>query len=172
MIVEALFSSIINDPSSTHFQNEKKTLYCLCLICATTFLFLSSAPPSVSEISKPSIIYAQVQTDLRCTIRGAGQRELRVRWSKLSAGSEELSEGGSLLGGGDLSDQACLLSDCEHHTSVLTVCLTVSEDRTQYQCEVLCRGQSITRVTTVRVKGEEVERSVTAATREQCYHIL
>ncbi|KAJ4940859.1 hypothetical protein JOQ06_027151 [Pogonophryne albipinna] len=118
------------------------------------YAYLCKAPPSVSEISKPSIIYAQVQTDLRCTIRGAGQRELRVRWSKLSAGSEELSEGGSLLGGGDLSDQACLLSDCEHHTSVLTVCLTVSEDRTQYQCEVLCRGQSITRVTTVRVKVE------------------
>ncbi|XP_010784497.1 uncharacterized protein [Notothenia coriiceps] len=118
------------------------------------YAYLCKAPPSVSEISKPSIIYAQVQTELRCTIRGAGQRELRVRWSTLSAGSEELSEGGSLLGGGDLSDQACLLSDCQHHTSVLTVCLTVSEDRTQYQCEVLCRGQSITRVTTVRVKVE------------------
>ncbi|KAK5911852.1 hypothetical protein CesoFtcFv8_001786 [Champsocephalus esox] len=86
------------------------------------YAHLCKAPPSVSEISKPSIIYAQ---------------------------------GGALCcAGGDLSDQACLLSDCEHHTSVLTVCLSVSEDRTRYLCEVLCRGQSITRGTTVRVKVE------------------
>lgn len=120
------------------------------------FLFPSIAPPSVSKISQPSIIYAEVPAHLKCTIRGTTQRELKVKWFRLrsSADSEVQSESGSLLVGEDLSEQACLLSDGRRHTSVLTVCLTVTEDLTTYQCVVLCRGKSFSKKTTVRVKGE------------------
>ncbi|XP_059186132.1 uncharacterized protein LOC131969033 [Centropristis striata] len=120
------------------------------------YRYFCKAPPSVSEISQPSIIYAQVQTELKCTIRGARQRELKVKWFKLrsSADSEVQSESASLLVSEDLSEQACLQSDGRHHTSVLTVCLTVTEDLTRYQCVVLCRGKRFSRKTTVRVKVE------------------
>ncbi|XP_078105480.1 EKC/KEOPS complex subunit TP53RK isoform X1 [Sander vitreus] len=120
------------------------------------YRYFCKAPPSVSEISQPSIIYAQVQTDLKCTIRGARQQELKVKWFKLrsSADSVVQSESDPLLVSEDLSEQACLQSDGTHHTSVLTVCLTVNEDLTKYQCVVLCRGKSISRKTTVQVKVE------------------
>ncbi|KAF1392206.1 hypothetical protein PFLUV_G00050180 [Perca fluviatilis] len=120
------------------------------------YRYFCKAPPSVSEISQPSIIYAQVQTDLKCTIRGARQQELKVKWFKLrsSADSVVQSESDPLLVSEDLSEQACLQSDGTHHTSVLTVCLTVNEDLTKYQCVVLCRGKSVSRKTTVQVKVE------------------
>ena len=102
-----------------------------------------------------------MKTKLKCTIRGASQRELKVNWFRFSSRSGpaadsavQSSESVSLLLSEDLSDKACLQSDGTHHTSVLTVCLTVTEDLTEYQCEVLCRGKSYRRKTTVKVKGE------------------
>ncbi|KAA8593629.1 hypothetical protein FQN60_009745 [Etheostoma spectabile] len=120
------------------------------------YRYFCKAPPSVSEISQPSITYAQVQTELKCTIRGARQQELKVKWSKLrsSANLVVQSESDPLLVREDVSDQACLQSDGTHHTSVLPVCLTVNEDLTKYQCVVLCRGKIINRNTTVQVKVE------------------
>lgn len=120
------------------------------------YRYFGKAPPSVSEISKPSIIYAQVQTDLKCTIQGARLQELKVKWFKLRSFADSVvqSECDSLLLSEDLSEQACLQSDGRHHTSVLTVCLSVTEDLTEYQCVVLCRGKCIKRNTTVPVKVE------------------
>ncbi|KAI3370498.1 hypothetical protein L3Q82_025260, partial [Scortum barcoo] len=120
------------------------------------YRYFFKAPPSVSEISQPSIIFAQVPTDLKCTIRGAGQRELEVKWFRLRGVADSVvqSESASLLLTEDLSKQACLQSDGRHHTSVLTVCLSVTEDQTKYQCVVLCRGKSFSRETTVQVKVE------------------
>ncbi|XP_037345576.2 uncharacterized protein LOC119229395 [Pungitius pungitius] len=114
------------------------------------------APPSVSEISLPSIVYAGEATDLECTIRGARQRVLNVKWFKLrsAADSAGQSEGDPLLSAEDLSQQACLQSDGTRHTSVLTVCPTVADDGTEYCCVVLCRDHSVSRKTTVWVKVE------------------
>lgn len=80
-----------------------------------------------------------------------------MKWFKLRSGAEFVadSESVSLLVNEDLSEQASLQSDGEHHTSVLTVCLTVTEDLTKYQCVVMCRGESISRETIVKVKGEK-----------------
>lgn len=135
---------------------RKCLIVTVLIVKQRAFISLSTVPPSVSEIIKPNIIYVEVPTDLKCTIRGATQRELKVKWFKLrsSADSVVQSESVSLLLSEDLSDQACLSSDGRHHTSVLTVCLTVTEDQTKYQCVVLCRGKSFSRETTVRVKGE------------------
>lgn len=79
-----------------------------------------------------------------------------MKWFRLrsSADSAVPSESDSLLVSEDLSEQACLQSDGRRHTSVLTVCLAVTEDLTKYQCVVLCRGKSFSRKTTVQVKGE------------------
>ncbi len=117
---------------------------------------LFTAPPSVSEISKPSIIYAQMPFNLQCTIQGVRQRELHVKWFRLraSADSPAHSESASLLDSQDLSENATLHSHGRQYTSVLTVCLTVAEDLTTYQCVVQCRGQSFSKETTVSVKGE------------------
>lgn len=126
------------------------------------FLRLSTVPPSVSHITGPSIVYAHVPTELRCTIRRVGQRELKVKWYKLVSGSDSapgsptLSETEPVLAAEDLSEQTSLQSESRHHVSVLTVCLTVSEDLTTYQCVVFYRGKRITRETTVKVKGEFV----------------
>ncbi|XP_038550689.1 uncharacterized protein LOC119884331 isoform X1 [Micropterus salmoides] len=135
------------------------SLLLVTLVIGSTLLlyrYFFEAPPSVSEISQPSIIYAQVPSDLKCTIHGASQRELKVKWLRLRsrADSAVQSESVSLLVSEDLSEQACLQSDDRHHTSVLTVCLTVAEDLTKYRCVVLCRGKSFSRETTVQVKVE------------------
>lgn len=66
------------------------------------------------------------------------------------------SESVSLLVNEDVSQKASLQSDGRHHTSVLTLCMTVTEDLTKYQCEVQCRGKTISRETTVRVTGEKL----------------
>ncbi|XP_031731474.1 CD276 antigen-like [Anarrhichthys ocellatus] len=131
------------------------------------YTYFCQAPPSVSEISLPSIVYARMPTDLKCTIRGARRREVKVKWFKLRSGDDSAvqSESVSLLVGEDLSEQACLQSDGTCHTSVLTVCLTVVEDRTEYHCVVLCRGKSFCRKTTVRVKGGKL------VPRAYCIHI-
>ncbi|XP_038550691.1 uncharacterized protein LOC119884331 isoform X3 [Micropterus salmoides] len=131
------------------------SLLLVTLVIGSTLLlyrYFFEAPPSVSEISQPSIIYAQVPSDLKCTIHGASQRELKVKWLRLRsrADSAVQSESVSLLVSEDLSEQACLQSDDRHHTSVLTVCLTVAEDLTKYRCVVLCRGKSFSRETTVQ----------------------
>lgn len=123
------------------------------------FLFLSfTAPPSVSEISQPSIIYAQVPFNLKCTIQGALQRELEVKWFQLRGNTDSpaLLDSVPLMLKEDLSEQASLQSDGRHHTSVLTVCLTVADDPTDYLCVVQCRGKSFRRETAVRVKGEQL----------------
>ncbi|KAM7423373.1 hypothetical protein PAMA_011097 [Pampus argenteus] len=111
---------------------------------------------SVSGIIKQDIIYADVPTDLKCTIRGATQRQLKVKWLKLRRADSELQSQCicPLLLRDDLSDQACLLSDGKHHTSVLTVCLSVTEDQVLYQCVVVCRGKTYPRETTVGLKVE------------------
>lgn len=64
------------------------------------------------------------------------------------------SKSASLLVNEDVSQKASLQSDGRHHTSVLTLCMSVTEDLTKYQCEVQCRGKTISRETTVRVTGE------------------
>ncbi|GLD65952.1 uncharacterized protein AKAME5_001738500 [Lates japonicus] len=120
------------------------------------YMYFCKAPPSVSEISQSGIIYAQVASELKCTIQGARQREIRVKWFKLRSGADSVVESESipLMVSEDLSEEACLHSDGKHHTSVLTVCLAVTEDLNKYQCVVLCRGKTFIRETTVRVKGE------------------
>ncbi|TNN88259.1 Natural cytotoxicity triggering receptor 3 ligand 1 [Liparis tanakae] len=116
------------------------------------YTYFCQNAPSVSEISQPSIAYAQLPTDLKCTVQGARQREVKVKWFKLRSGADSAlpSESVSLLADEDLSARACLQSNGTCHTSVLTVCLTVDEDQTEYQCLVLCRGKTFSRKTTVR----------------------
>lgn len=118
--------------------------------------FISTVPATVSEISQTNVVYAEVETDLKCTIQGARQREVKVKWFKggAVADTEDQSESGPLLVTEDLSDQACLQSDGRQHTSVLTVCLPVTEDQSKYRCVVLCRGKSFSREITVSVKGK------------------
>ncbi|XP_029908277.1 signal-regulatory protein beta-1-like [Myripristis murdjan] len=122
--------------------------------------YFNRVPPSVSDITGPSIVYAHVPTELRCTIRRVGQRELKVKWYKLASGSDSApgsptqSEAEPVLAAEDLSEQTTLQSESRHHVSVLTVCLTVSEDLTTYRCVVFYRGKRITRETTVKVKVE------------------
>nr|XP_046238142.1 signal-regulatory protein beta-1-like [Scatophagus argus] len=120
------------------------------------YRYLCKAPPSVSEIYQPSIIYAQMPSNLQCTIQGMRQQELVVKWFRSRGGADPTfqSESVSLLDREDLSEHASLQSDGRNHTSVLTVCLTVAEDLTKYQCVVRCRGKSFSRETTVRVKVE------------------
>ncbi|TKS71178.1 Natural cytotoxicity triggering receptor 3 ligand 1 B7 -like protein 6 [Collichthys lucidus] len=124
-----------------------------------TFLlyrYFCKAPPSVSEISQPGIIYAQVPFNLKCTIQGALQRELEVKWFQLRGNTDSpaLLDSVPLMLKEDLSERASLQSDGRHHTSVLTACLTVAGDPTDYLCVVQCRGKSFHRETTVRVKVE------------------
>uniref|UniRef100_A0AAQ5ZPI8 Ig-like domain-containing protein n=1 Tax=Amphiprion ocellaris TaxID=80972 RepID=A0AAQ5ZPI8_AMPOC len=119
--------------------------------------YFCKAPPSVSEISQPSIIYAQIPTNLEITVQGATQRHIKVKWFKLVTGSDSAVEPettGSLLVAEDLSEKASLQSDGKRHTSVLKVCLTVAEDLSRYRCVVQCRGRSFSRETTVKVKVE------------------
>ncbi|XP_071329198.1 signal-regulatory protein beta-1-like [Trachinotus anak] len=120
------------------------------------YTYFCKDPSSVSEISQSSIIYAQEPSQLRCTIRGARQREIKVKWFRLRSSADSVvpSESVSLLLREDVSEQACLHSEGKHHTSVLTVCLSVTDDLNRYQCVVLCRGRSFNRETTVRVKVE------------------
>ncbi|KAK2821015.1 hypothetical protein Q5P01_023974 [Channa striata] len=119
------------------------------------FRHFCKAPPNVSQIGQASIIHAQVTTDLTCTIQGATEQELQVKWFKLmtSADSVVPSESADfLLVSEDVSESATLHSDGEHHTTVLTVCLTVFDDLRKYRCVVMWRGESIIRETTVKVK--------------------
>lgn len=80
-----------------------------------------------------------------------------MKWFKVRSEAEFAadSECVSLLNNEDVSEQASLQSDGQHHTSVLTVCLAVTQDLTKYQCVVMCRGESISRETVVKVKGEK-----------------
>lgn len=117
-------------------------------------LSLHTAPLSVSEISQPCIIYAQMPTDLQCTIQGATRPEVRLKWYKLRRGEDlaDQSDSVSLLVSEELSDQACLRSDGNLPTSVLTVRLAVRDDLNTYRCVVVCRGRSFVKETTVSVK--------------------
>lgn len=123
-------------------------------------LFLFTVPFNVSEISQPNIIYAQVPTDLKCTIQGATRWELKVKWFKQRTSPDsviqpESGSSDSLLETEDVSERACLQSDGKNHTSLLPVFLTVTEDQTKYQCVVWCKDRSFRRETTVKVKGEQ-----------------
>lgn len=120
---------------------------------------VSTAPSTVSEIRQPAIIYVQEPTQLRCIIQGARQREIKVKWFRVKSSPDSVvsSESASLLLSEDLSEQACLHSEGRHHTSVLTVCLSVTDDLSEYKCVVLCRGRSFKRETTVRVKGQSLK---------------
>ncbi|CAI5689117.1 unnamed protein product [Oreochromis niloticus] len=122
------------------------------------YRYFYKVPFNVSEISQPIIIYAQVPTELMCTIQGSTRWELKVKWFKLRTSPDSViqSESGSsdsLLETEDLSEQACLQSDGKNHTSVLPVFLTVTDDQTKYQCVVWCKDRSFRRETTVKVKG-------------------
>lgn len=112
----------------------------------------------MSEIRQPTIIYVQEPTQLRCIIRGARQREIKVKWFRVRSSPDSVVslESASLLLSEDLSEQACLHSEGRHHTSVLTVCLSVADDLSKYECVVLCRGRSFKREATVRVKGQSI----------------
>lgn len=139
-------------------ENMNNVVYNLCTVRAQhcTYLSHTTAPPFISDIIQPNIVYAQVPTDLKCTIRGARQQQLKVKWFKLrrDAESDVQSETVSLLFSEDLSDQASLQSEGKHHTAVLTVCLTVTEDCTRYQCVVQWGTRSVSREATVKVKGQ------------------
>ncbi|XP_029990188.1 uncharacterized protein LOC115419512 [Sphaeramia orbicularis] len=113
-------------------------------------------PPIISEISQPSVVLARVENELKCSIRGAGHADLTVRWYKLGHGDdpEAQTEDTALLDRTDVSEQARLESDGRRHMSILSVCLTITEDRTRYQCEVQWRQETIIRETTVRVNEE------------------
>lgn len=108
----------------------------------------------VSEISQPSVTYAHVESVLRCLISGVRRGELQVKWFKLSADLVVQSEEDPLLHWEDVSEWASLESGGSHHTAVLSVCLSIREDRSRYRCEVHWRDQRVTRETTVRVRVE------------------
>ncbi|XP_026023461.1 signal-regulatory protein beta-1-like [Astatotilapia calliptera] len=123
------------------------------------YRYFYKVPFNVSEISQPNIIYAQVPTELKCTIQGATRWELKVKWFKQRTSPDSViqSESGSsdsLLETEDLSERASLQSDGKNHTSLLPVFLTVTEDQTKYQCVVWCKDRSFRRETTVKVKVE------------------
>ncbi|CAK6966085.1 uncharacterized protein LOC125885525 [Scomber scombrus] len=128
------------------------------VIGVAVFLYkrFHKVPPIVSEIIKPKIIYADVPADLKCTIGGAGEKDLKVKWFKVGGGVDSVIMPGSdsPLLGKDLSEQASLSSYGRDHTSVLSVCLSVTEDQTRYQCVVQCNNKSFSKETTVDVKVE------------------
>ncbi|XP_034545341.1 uncharacterized protein LOC117816986 [Notolabrus celidotus] len=117
---------------------------------------LHKAPPSVSQIT-PNIIYADVSTQLQCTIRGERKQKLRVKWIRLRRiiESDVPSESAPLLvREDDMSHKASLKSHGDEHISVLPVCLSVTEDKTRYLCVVQSRDKTVSRETTVQVKVE------------------
>lgn len=117
---------------------------------------LSTAPPSISEIIQPNIMYAQEPAELKCIIEEAKEWELKVKWFRLRDDTDSvvhLSESDSLLSS-DLSDEASLQSYGRHHISVLKVCLSVTEDLAKYRCLVHCRGKCFIKETTVQLRGE------------------
>ena len=140
----------------THNQNEAEMLVIVLIVKQRAFLSLSTVPPSVSEIIKPEIIYADVPADLKCTIRGAREKDLKVKWFKVGGGVDSVIMPGSdsPLLDKNLSEQASFSSYGRDHTSVLPVCLSVTEDQTRYQCVVLCNNKRFSKETTVHVKGE------------------
>lgn len=110
-------------------------------------------PPIISEISQPSVTYADAVTALKCTISGVELGEFQVRWSKLSEDTVD-SEVVSLLQWDDLSERGSLESNGSHHISVLSLCLSTSEDKSRFKCEVHWNGRTMTRETMVHVKVE------------------
>ncbi|KAK7915416.1 hypothetical protein WMY93_011177 [Mugilogobius chulae] len=96
-------------------------------------------PPNISDISQPSVTYADVENVLKCMISG------------MSRDSVE-SEAVSLLHWENLKEQASLESNGSHHTSILSLCLSTNEDRSVYKCVVHWKSQTFTRETTVHVK--------------------
>uniref|UniRef100_A0A3B4A1A4 Ig-like domain-containing protein n=1 Tax=Periophthalmus magnuspinnatus TaxID=409849 RepID=A0A3B4A1A4_9GOBI len=79
--------------------------------------------------------------------------EFQVQWFKLSRDSEDC-EAVALLSWDDVTEGVSLESDGSHHTSVLSLRLSTSEDKSRYRCVVRCKSQTFTRETTVHVKGE------------------
>lgn len=130
------------------------------MIIVIIFVYFSSVPPSISDIIKPTIVYAMKPTNLKCTIKRVRLRELKVKWYKITANRDcnaaSNSQSTALLSRKDLSDQANIHSEGMHHVSTLSVCLSVSEDQAKYLCVVLYRGRRITRETTVSVKGNVI----------------
>ncbi|CAN9512135.1 unnamed protein product [Ophioblennius macclurei] len=117
------------------------------------YRYFGRAAPSISQISQADIIYANVPTELKCTVQGVSLKRLKVRWLKeIPGGSLHQGESVPLLLSQDVSDQARLLSHGKHHIAVLSVCVPVTEDVSRYQCEVTFSGSSFRRQTTVRVK--------------------
>lgn len=110
-------------------------------------------PPNISEISQPNITYADVENVLKCMISGVELGEFQVQWWRLSGDTAD-SEAISLLHWDDLSSRTSLESEGRHHTSALSLCLSTSEDKSRYRCEVHWNGQTFTRETTVHVKVE------------------
>ncbi|KAM3621646.1 uncharacterized protein V6R79_013993 [Siganus canaliculatus] len=113
------------------------------------------APPSVSEISQPSIIYAQVPSSLVCSVQGASRRELDVKWFRVGGDVEPSLQSECicpLIIRKDVTELSSLRSDGTHHTSELPVCLSVSDDGIKFNCVVRCRGKHFSRETTVQVK--------------------
>ncbi|KAG5836165.1 hypothetical protein ANANG_G00251670 [Anguilla anguilla] len=135
------------------------------LVVGSIFIYcryFQRVPPSVSEIIKPSLIFARVPTELKCNITSDRPRDIKVSWLKLSPGLDSdtavtrksFSEASPLNGWLDLSDKAVLDSDNMHLTSTLRIQLTTYEDNTKYQCLVRYGDKSITRETTVNVKAQ------------------
>lgn len=142
--------------STTHQNDGNHLVSAVLTVHQHTFLFLYTAPPSISEIIKPNIMYAQEPAELKCIIKEANEWELKVKWFRLRDKADSVdhqSESDSLLTS-DLSDQASLQSYDRHHISVLTVCLSVTEDLAKYRCLVHCRGKCFSKETTVQLRGE------------------
>ncbi|KAJ0023330.1 hypothetical protein NQD34_003229 [Periophthalmus magnuspinnatus] len=112
---------------------------------------LRHVPPNISEISQNNITYADVENFLKCVISGVGLGEFQVQWFKLSRDSEDC-EAVALLSWDDVTEGVSLESDGSHHTSVLSLRLSTSEDKSRYRCVVRCKSQTFTRETTVHVK--------------------
>nr|XP_046195446.1 uncharacterized protein LOC124026663 isoform X1 [Oncorhynchus gorbuscha] len=120
------------------------------------YRYFYTVPPSISDIIKPTIVYAMKPTNLKCTIKRVRLREFKVKWYKITANRDcnaaSNSQSKALLSHKNLSDQANIHSESTHHVSTLSVCLSVREDQAKYLCVVLYRGRKITRETTVSVK--------------------
>ncbi|KAJ7999589.1 hypothetical protein DPEC_G00195980 [Dallia pectoralis] len=121
------------------------------------YRYIHTVPPTVSDISQSSIVYALKPTDLRCTIKNVRRiSELKVKWFKTLANgdcaSAYNSQSEALLSREDLSDQANTSSEGTLHVSTLTICVSVKEDMTKYQCVVQYGGKRIIRETPVSVQ--------------------
>lgn len=149
------YDSTITQLNTTHQNDYNNLVSAVLTVQQHTFLFLSTAPPSISEIIQPNIMYAQEPAELKCIIKEAKEWELKVKWFRLNDTDSAVhqSESDSLLSS-DLSDQASLQSYGRHHISVLTVCLAVTEDQAKYRCLVHCRGKFFSKETTVQLRGE------------------